>query len=45
MGGRDVVRAGAAPGSAETIEWGRLANENPPELRDGEVGFIRRGMS
>jgi putative acyl-CoA dehydrogenase len=26
-------------GSAEAIEWGRLANENPPELRDGEVTF------
>ncbi len=26
-------------GSAETMEWGRLANENPPELRGGEVQF------
>ncbi len=29
----DLERFGARTGSAEALEWGRLANENPPKLK------------
>ncbi len=29
----DLERFGARAGSAEALEWGRLANENPPKLK------------
>ena len=34
-----LCAVGRRLGSAEVIEWGKLANENPPVLRENEIEF------